>query len=211
MSKVMIARTTLLAGLAALVVGMPACSAQNAPAEAIEAPTAPPGQSTSKPSRGIMLNIKRYEPGSKHFDRKGPKTEFISSARAVDVARGEQAVIKPVQGGIWFMVRAGEAKETAEQDVVVATFAEANQSGGGPIITIDNRLDRTLYIPPIIIDREAVSANAKGGKGCNLSAGASYSEQLSDKALSFVLANVEKTMDAPTCGNNHRFYPLPPA
>jgi hypothetical protein len=83
----------------------------------------------------------------------------------------------------------------------------ADEDGGAPRLTIDNRLDRILYVPPIMIDLRGGKIGAKAGAGCNIAAGEVATYPLAENTLSFVLANVEKPMDVPSCGPEHDLFP----
>lgn len=215
MIKASLSPRTVIAAMLASVVAA-GCAQQSeapaatAPAAAEDAEAAKSTAEAEAPRRGISLETHRYAAGSTHFDRIGPRTELISDNRALDVAVGERAVGAVGPGGSWTLVTAGafEAGSPAvqQQDVVVVSIA-ADKAGGKPALAIDNRLSRTLYVPPIAIIEDGLRISAMAGKGCNLPAGANIDLRLPETSLSFVLANVEKTMEAPVCGPDHVFFP----
>ena len=172
--------------------------------------TSLPAVAPEAPPKGIALELQRYAVGSTHFQRSGPRSELISENRALDVAVGERVVAGPLEGGEWTLIAAGPYDEDSGAvqvgGVVVVTVA-ADEAAGKPLLTIDNRLDRPLYVPPIIIYKRGEKASAKAGKGCNIGPGVVMNSTLDINTLSFVLANVEKSMDVPTCGPGHMLFP----
>ena len=169
-----------------------------------------PAAAPEAPPKGSALGLKRHAVGSTHFQRTGPRSELISENRALDVAVGERAVAGPLEGGEWTLIAAGPYDEDSGAvqvgGVVVVTVA-ADEAAGKPLLTIDNRLDRPLYVPPIIIYKRGEKASAKAGKGCNIGPGVVMNSTLDINTLSFVLANVEKSMDVPACGPGHILFP----
>ena len=188
----------------------------SAPAQQSDAPPAAGGITTLPAAapeaqpKGIALGLKRHAVGSTHFQRTGPRSELISENRALDVAVGERAVAGPLEGGEWTLIAAGPYNEDSGAvqvgGVIVVTVA-ADEAAGKPLLTIDNRLDRPFYVPPIIIDTRGERIGAQAGKGCNIAPGGMMSSKLDVNTLSFVLANVEKNMDVPACGPDHTLFP----
>ena len=203
-------RALLVAVFAILGVSASACAQQSDAPPAAGGITTLPAAAPEAPPKGIALGLKRHAVGSTHFQRTGPRSELISENRALDVAVGERAVAGPLEGGEWTLIAAGPYDEDSGAvqvgGVVVVTVA-ADEAAGKPLLTIDNRLDRPLYVPPIIIYKRGDKAGAKAGKGCNIGPGVVMNSTLDINTLSFVLANVEKSMDVPTCGPGHMLFP----
>ena len=113
-------------------------------------------------------------------------------------------------GGEWTLIAAGPYDEDSVAvqggGVVVVTVAD-DEAAGTPLLTIDNRLDRPLYVPPIIIYKRGGQVSAKAGKGCNVGPGLVMNSMLDINTLSFVLANVDKSLDVPTCGPGQTLFP----
>ena len=215
------ARALLVAVFAILGVSASASAQQSdappaAPGIGVDEDEAPasetilPSAANKTPTKGISLELQRHAVGSTHFQRTGPRSELISENRALDVAVGERAVAGPLEGGEWTLIAAGPYNEDSVAvqggGVVVVTVA-ADEAAGKPLLTIDNRLDRPLYVPPIIIYKRGEKASAKAGKGCNIGPGVVMNSTLDINTLSFVLANVEKNMDVPACGPGHILFP----
>lgn len=203
-------RALLVAVFAILGVSASACAQQSDAPPAAGGITTLPAAAPEAPPKRIALGLKRHAVGSTHFQRTGPRSELISENRALDVAVGERAVAGPLEGGEWTLIAAGPYDEDSGAvqvgGVVVVTVA-ADEAAGKPLLTIDNRLDRPLYVPPIIIYKRGDKAGAKAGKGCNIGPGVVMNSTLDINTLSFVLANVEKSMDVPTCGPGHMLFP----
>lgn len=203
-------RALLVAVFAILGVSASASAQQSDAPPAAGGITTLPAAAPEAPPKGIALGLKRHAVGSTHFQRTGPRSELISENRALDVAVGERAVAGPLEGGEWTLIAAGPYDEDSGAvqvgGVVVVTVA-ADEAAGKPLLTIDNRLDRPLYVPPIIIYKRGEKASAKAGKGCNIGPGVVMNSTLDINTLSFVLANVEKSMDVPTCGPGHMLFP----
>jgi hypothetical protein len=169
-----------------------------------------PAATHEAPSKGISLELRRHAVGSTHFERSGPRSELISETRALDVVVGERAVAGPIEGGKWTLIAAGPYDEdpgSVEGGGVIVVTMATDEAAGKPLLTIDNRLDRPFYVPPIIIYARSGKVSAQAGKGCNIAPGVAMNSTLDINTLSFVLANVEKSMDVPTCGPSHILFP----
>ena len=203
-------RALLVAVFAILGVSASASAQQSDAPPAAGGITTLPAAAPEAQPKGISLELQRHAVGSTHIQRTGPRSELISENRALDVAVGERAVARPLEGGEWTLIAAGPYNEDSGAvqvgGVIVVTVA-ADEAAGKPLLTIDNRLDRPFYVPPIIIDTRGGKASAKAGKGCNIAPGVVMNSTLDINTLSFVLANVEKSMDVPTCGPGHMLFP----
>ena len=199
-----------VAAFAILGVSASACAQQSDAPPAAGRITTLPAAAPEAPPKGIAMGFQRHAVGSTHFQRTGPRSELISENRALDVAVGERAVAGRLEGGEWTRIAAGPYDEDSVAvqggGVVVVTVAD-DEAAGTPLLTIDNRLDRPLYVPPIIIYKRGGQVSAKAGKGCNVGPGLVMNSMLDINTLSFVLANVDKSLDVPTCGPGQTLFP----